>query len=142
VTRSCGGASPRAIEPCAQAVSGMAAAAPRELGAEFPFLVSALQTHSKLLHGAIEGDAPPDMVHALFSQVKMLQRAAGCGGEDLSLVDYQYGTWTYAETDDLQLARDTIQQSLQARPTAAASCHACCTWPQGCTACAPDAHHA
>ena len=56
-----------------QAISGIANAVPKELGANFPFLVCALQAHSKLVYRAIEGDAPLDVVHALFSQCKMLQ---------------------------------------------------------------------
>lgn len=44
-----------------------------------------------------------------------MQRAAGCGPEDLALIDYQYGTWMYAEGEDLQHARDLIDDSLQVR---------------------------
>ena len=42
-----------------------------------------------------------------------MQRAAGCGPEDLTLIDYQYGTWVYAESEDLQHARDLIDDSLK-----------------------------
>lgn len=95
------------------AVSGISNAVPKELGADFPFLVCALQAHSKVLHRAIEGSAPTDITHALFSQCRMLQRAADCSSEDKSLIDYQYGTWVYAEGDDLQHARDLIHDSQQ-----------------------------
>ena len=56
-----------------QAVSGIANSVPKELGANFPFLVCALQAHSKVLHHAIESSAPTDITHALFSQCRMLQ---------------------------------------------------------------------
>ena len=56
-----------------QAISGIANSVPKELGASFPFLVCALQAHSKVVFRAIEGDAPLDVINALFSQCKMLQ---------------------------------------------------------------------
>ena len=96
-----------------QSISGMVDTAPREAGPEWPFLVAALQAHSKLLHNAIDGDDDPGIIHALFKQITLLHRAAGCGPEDLSLVLYQYGTWVYAETEDLQQARDLVQDSLE-----------------------------
>jgi hypothetical protein len=99
-----------------QGVAGMASAAPEGFGAEWPFLVSALQAHSKLLHHAIDGAAPAPVTHALFKQIALLHRAAGCAPDDLSLVHYQYGTWVYAETDDLQHSRDLLHESLEVGP--------------------------
>eukprot|EP00892_Ulva_mutabilis_P006102 jgi/Ulvmu1/3864/UM018_0083.1 len=96
-----------------ESISGMVDTAPQGAGPEWPFLVAALQAHSRVLHAAIDGESAPDVIHALFQQITLLHRAAGCGPEDISLVMYQYGTWVYAETEDLQRARDLVQESLE-----------------------------
>jgi hypothetical protein len=60
------------MRACMQAISGIVNNVPKELGANFPFLICALQAHAKVLHRSVESDAPVEVTQTLFSQCKML----------------------------------------------------------------------
>jgi hypothetical protein len=80
-------------------------------GAEWPFLVAALQAYSKLLHLVVASGNSIPLADALFAQLALLHRAARCDAHDVALVLYQHGTWLYAEAREAQRARDTLSES-------------------------------
>jgi hypothetical protein len=82
-------------------------------GSAWPFAEAALKAHAQLLALAVENQVDPDISRALFEQSLDLSKAAGLPESFISVGTYQYATWMYAETEDLEKAREILEESMK-----------------------------